>query len=540
MTPAPTPIPFCSLPPMIIPSAATAVPLLPPTARSYYTDGSHSATSGGHTLLGAAFYYAPTQRTYLVNPGGVADTRTILRAELAAIASALTHATSHHPTDTIYLFTDSLCSLHLIQRIVRAPRTLTESKHYPLLLDIRSALSTRIRAGAHTFLHKVRSHTDIRGNDAADAGAASAAASPSSCEFSISHPTQFHTLPAWPCLVPSAALPRRSPHFFSDLTMSIKTFLLGKSSITSPGPPPPTYARLLDLPSPLPCPSNRMWHTSSCTFSQIRNILLIRFSQLWTSARAASRGLPYAHISPCRPPGSCPICPHTSDTTGHILGGCSHPHLKALYISRHNSALRLLHRAVLAGSLANSVIILDACSRVRLPVGVYGTRLPTWLLPSVPSALLKKLRPDMLVIQGLSPFQAPAPTDVLSPSALAVLKRRCVIHILELGYCHESLYLTTRAAKQTQHLQLLHLLRRSGWRLAPVPIHVVIIGTSGVLFSPLLASMRSLGVPPCALPPPLTSLHVASVRFASDIVIARRLIESSAPHPAAPILLDPP
>ena len=299
-------------------------------------------------------------------------------------------------------------------------------------------------------------------------------------------------------------------------------------------------ARLQDVARlSLPSFSNYMWE-SSCPFSSIRNVLLIRYSQLWTSARAAARGLLYASLPPSRPPGSCPLCPCLSDTTGHLLGGCTHPTMHALYIHRHNSALRLICNAILQGALANSLIILDACSQHQLPPGVYATRLPRWLLPSLPSLLRTKLRPDLLLIEGLSHSAAPPPDASLSPGALATLQRLCTLHILELGYCHDSRYPEQFVEKQLQHVELLTLLHDAGWRLSsPLLVHTVLLGTSGTLFVPLHAALLSFGLSPPTVPRLLHSLHLHAVTSAHTIVRTRRFLEARAS--TGPILPpDPP
>ena len=70
-----------------------------------YTDGSDIA---GHPRLGAAVIYIPSNTTIYIDATGTYKTRTIMRAELVAIHTALTKIATH---DMIDIFTDSLSSL---------------------------------------------------------------------------------------------------------------------------------------------------------------------------------------------------------------------------------------------------------------------------------------------------------------------------------------------------------------------------------------------------------------------------------------------
>jgi ribonuclease HI len=133
-----------------------------------YTDGSDIE---GHPRLGAAVVHIPTATTIYIDAAGSEETRTIMRAELVAIYTALSTFTSH---EWIGIFTDSLTSLQAIQNHHTNPGT-TSAKHYHhhslLLNGITTLLEERRRLGLHTTLHKLRGHTNIRGNDLADAAA---------------------------------------------------------------------------------------------------------------------------------------------------------------------------------------------------------------------------------------------------------------------------------------------------------------------------------------------------------------------------------
>ena len=86
--------------------------------------------------------------------------------------------------------------------------------------------------------------------------------------------------------------------------------------------------------------------------------------------------------------------------------------------------------------LPHGTLVMDACASTRLPPGVASTRLPAWLLPHVPPDVLKRLRPDMLIIHGLDLPTFHSLSLLLaafdSPT-IASLKSTCTIHLVEQG-----------------------------------------------------------------------------------------------------------
>jgi len=78
-----------------------------------YTDSS-CHIQGGKTVIGAGVYHHSSGNSNLVEPNGVGITNTIGRAELAAIAAAITY-------NHIHIATDSLTSLHQIKKLMLYP-----------------------------------------------------------------------------------------------------------------------------------------------------------------------------------------------------------------------------------------------------------------------------------------------------------------------------------------------------------------------------------------------------------------------------------
>jgi hypothetical protein len=75
---------------------------------------------------------------------------------------------------------------------------------------------------------------------------------------------------------------------------------------------------------------------------------------------------------------------------------------QALRVTRHVGAVKIL-RGVLQKRMGAWATFMDAGAQADLPAGVQGKRLPAWLLPEelITAAERRKLRPDVLVIEGL-------------------------------------------------------------------------------------------------------------------------------------------
>jgi hypothetical protein len=483
-----------------------------------------------------------------------------------------------NPTSkNVTIFSDSLVSIYNTQRILRRPQTLTESKHYPLLLQIHGLIMQRARAGYHTILQKVKSHIGIIGNKKADEGARDSMENPASCHFNLHgiNNQYLSTLPAWPCLAPDpsqtpdqatqqadpTATDQDGPYFVSDLTTAITEHVLRKCPDITDGPylkPGRMFHKQQALNGvSLPLYNNHMWHTSACNFAVIRNIIRMRYNLLWTAALAAKYNRRYVTKAGTCTDGCCPICPvappapRPRDTVGHILGSCTHPEMHRCYVDRHNKSLSLIHAKISQGTKGGCFMIMDATSRADLPAGVSDIRMPQWMLPNVPPHLLSTYRPDLLLIDGLLSVDDPfldredATTATLLPAHLRCLQEHCVIHIVELAYTIESCYDHTLARKRVQHAALVLALSAAGWTLhAPQPtehVHLIVIGSTGTIFSPIENALLALGVPARTIPKLLQSLHQFAVLYAASILRCRRRLENSlSDFHATPLIVDDP
>ena len=106
--------------------------------------------------------YIPTCTTIYIDASGSEEIRTIMRAELVAIHTALTRVEDH---PWIEVFTDFLFSLQAIRLNYYRP-SLTIAPHYHhhmlLLESISNLLENRREKGFFTTLRKIRAHTHPR------------------------------------------------------------------------------------------------------------------------------------------------------------------------------------------------------------------------------------------------------------------------------------------------------------------------------------------------------------------------------------------
>jgi hypothetical protein len=91
-----------------------------------------------------------------------------MRAELTTIYVALD---TYKDYPWMGIFTDSQTSLHAIRNELQRPSHIEYHHHKPLIATIFTLLQYRMNRNLPTVLHKIRSHTNIRGNDLVDAAA---------------------------------------------------------------------------------------------------------------------------------------------------------------------------------------------------------------------------------------------------------------------------------------------------------------------------------------------------------------------------------
>jgi hypothetical protein len=141
--------------------------MAPPT-QSHGVDIHRWIAQNRQTANRGLSYTLPDGHHHLYRRIGQNETHTIMRAELVAIHVALD---KYKNDKWIGSFTDSQASLHANQSQLQRPSHTTYHHHKPHITAIVNTLHYRASLGLPTKLNKIRGHTNIRGNDLADAAA---------------------------------------------------------------------------------------------------------------------------------------------------------------------------------------------------------------------------------------------------------------------------------------------------------------------------------------------------------------------------------
>ena len=482
-----------------------STPIRPHKGIQIYTDGSQLITKQG-TKTGAGIYNATTKQSTHLDPGGQGSTHTNNRAELCAILKAL----EQNPQGTLTIYTDSLCSMHNIQKMVDWPTRLQESKHKEILTNIVALLGARALAGHHTHIYKVRSHTGIKGNDAADTLAKEAAMQQGSPTLpSIHLGEQAHQGQHWPTITK----PGTNSHILApNLTQGIKAHL---PSLTQRGPTRKAgmYADIWDtqLTTLHKEASSQYWTSSTLTWPQKLNLLRARWGHLWNKKLAYRYRRPYAGSAGPAATDRCPLCQCDRDGASHMLAGCRHHDMRAAYIKRHDLAVKLIQKSISKGQLGGAYTIMDAGKATDLPDSVQCKRLPESLRPTtIPLEAWRKMRPDILIIPSLKTCEMPD------------TQTRYNITLVEVGYCSDTNHNVKLREKQQQHAELVAGLRLAGHI---VTMHPLTLGTTGTIHQNLRAALHALGVEKDAQLKVTGKLHQHATASASGIIAMRRHLE---------------
>ena len=491
------------------------LPLAHSSAGAIYTDGSciKDPDDGKTVAIGAACFVGWTGESHLVDPGGHKSTFTINRAELSAINYALDLA---RDKESVSIFTDSLCSLYLIRKALRAPRAIRFNKHMPLLSAIADKIKARCRSGLGTHLLKVKAHTGVTGNEAADA-AAKRAADGAPCDHTErADPNHLDRL-VWA----GTSTEEGEPYYAGNLTQALKKLAAPKAATGLSNRT--LYTSLWDAAKAdihPPC-SNHMWHAEDMAFQDVRTVFKYRWGALYNQKIAMRIGR--SHTS------ACPLCAG-QDSGSHIMGGCEHAAMRALYVTRHDAAVKLVQRAVSKGEKGGFFTVMDAGRAADLPDTVTSKRLPPWLLgrhQMAPRGGVEHYRPDILILEGVTPSEARR--WAAQGYAPVHRKRSTTVHVVEVGYADDLRYQEKMVQKTAQHAELAALLKQARWGNVLISPPIV-VGHGGTIYADSVAALCNMGVPKQAAVKTLHKVHTHTVRSAGAIVRTRRMLEKNGGH----------
>jgi hypothetical protein len=182
------------------------------------------------------------------------------------------------------------------------------------------------------------------------------------------------------------------------------------------------------------------------------------------------------------------------------------------------------------------------------PFGSFGSRIPSWLLPDVPPAILKRMRPDILILDGLTLPQAldidalhrsDPPAAQARLAALRVARPPAVVYVLEVAYASPGQPAARALArKQQQHRKLIAALQASHYAVHAGHPTVILLGTDGTIYDGLRAACDLLDVPKLGYDALAKRLHTAALTSAHSLAHqhdakARVRAGVAPPYPAA-------
>ncbi len=255
----------------------------------------------------------------------------------------------------------------------------------------------------------------------------------------------------------------------------------------------------------------------------VRNALRLRYGAFWNAKLAMRFQKPYLGEPS---DGNCPLCKQPDSGT-HTLGACAHRHMKGLYIERHNEAVACVSKAFMEGKKGGclTALMIDAGWHGKVTGIAAFERIPLQVLPSMPDAVLKRMRPDLLLFERLE-GAGPLNLDSLEHASE---RRMCKVHVVEVGFCMETAYMTKYQEKHAQHHQLITHLREAGY--ADVKLHLLIFGSTGGMFHLTAQHLKQLGISGPPGKTLLESLHFRALKRLEQLVGTRRRLEHQSNEP---------
>ena len=470
-------------------------------ATCIYTDGSKTDTS----ITGLVFVDNAHCQAFKIE-GHDAELNTVLRAELAAISRAIDQLNAtkprSYPTPTAYILTDSLTSIFLITRAIENPESLRYHKHRNLVFYILQQL---LASPFQLHVAKVRAHTGVLGNEAADRLASRAHEDGATADcFDIFG--QAGRGQHWiRCPGPSEG------HLYNAADLKDQLVAVVRKSQTRQILETPTDSvlrktkHLLTMHGGLAAQVSAYIWTNSILTPVERSLA----AQFWTNRVWTLDKQQKLLGTSAVPDAICPHCRQGVETADHAANKCHLPQVIHQVKLRHDEALYRILPTIVASCSDTCTITCDArnippARRAKLTEVAWGGKLPDWVLP----LNQQHSYPDICVIDT----RRSLPDGRVNLGA----KRQASVHILELKYAPDlELHGDVRTEALLQHNQLRNALLHAGW--GTVRIHPVIIGNAGTISSETMAALTALGIPATARLAVMKRLAIDSIRRTANI-----------------------
>jgi hypothetical protein len=169
------------------------------------------------------------------------------------------------------------------------------------------------------------------------------------------------------------------------------------------------------------------------------------------------------------------------DGCGHIMGGCSHPTMHAIYMSRHDSANYITADCIRKSRTGRWLLVADLGQEKRRQLqdncNEIPNKVPKYLLPTLSDEQRNAFRPDILYHRFVDETGGPSWPNPEHP-----------VTIIEIGYCRDTAFDEKREEKRLQHKKLREALEKWGW---PVNYVIVTLGHCGAVFKKDMQALQA-------------------------------------------------
>ena len=248
----------------------------------------------------------------------------------------------------------------------------------------------------------------------------------------------------------------------------------------------------------------------------------LRITQAFWNAKLAQRfRRPY--LGDTVSDGNCSLR-GDPDSGTHVLGACTHKHVKGLYIERHNEAVAAAGKAIMEGAKGGFLAVLMADGLHGKVTGLSDeSRIPRQVLPHVPETMLCRKRPDILLFKKNARDNLPLSVQGLEHAQHG---RRCIVHVLVVDFCTEISYPQKFKEKSEQHSSLLEQLKNA--RYPDVQLHLLFFGSTCGMFRLTASHLVRLEVSHPRVEELLQDMHWRALKGLEQIVGTRRKLNMKA------------
>jgi hypothetical protein len=355
---------------------------------------------------------------------------------------------------------------------------------------------------ATTHLYKVRAHTNIIGNEAANKLAKDGRKIVLISDISFHPHKSAHSTPFW--------WYRDDDHPYRGPIRHLKSYLekLGKEENEKLAQTFDNISKWINNPLIGNKISNNFWTNPTITNSQITQLLKFRYGQCMENARK------HLFWNELFPNINCSLCRMIQqDTWLHILLCYIEPHIHKPCINRHNKVVHEIRKLLISNSKSRCFILVNTGKFEGQP---QENTVPNWLLPCSCNNQTQrcqcnaKLRPDILCIRN-HPYNTDPPQES---------NHTLTVQFIEFTYCNNRYSPKKIQEKTDKYLGLINDIKAKGWNVDP--LITLTIGARGSTHKNTISELkRAYALPKNIIEPMVSQLNIIAIKYAMNILFSK-------------------